>query len=185
MVGLALGVVTGMLAVLGVQALAGLSRGATAPSAEPAASAESAVPAVPVEPVLVLYVSPDGNDDGNGSADAPLRTIQAGLERATPGSVINLGPGVYRENPVTVRDGRPGAPITVKGPETGKDRAGALPGDAVRHRPDHQRQPQPLHLRRVHHRRPGGTGRHGRSRPIWPPSTGSRTACSPRSPTVA
>jgi hypothetical protein len=31
---------------------------------------------------------------------------------------------VYHEQPVTVRDGAPGAPITIKGPETGTDRAG-------------------------------------------------------------
>jgi hypothetical protein len=38
--------------------------------------------------------------------------------------VINLAPGVYRETLATVRDGAPGAPITIKGPESGKDRAG-------------------------------------------------------------
>jgi hypothetical protein len=38
--------------------------------------------------------------------------------------VINLAPGVYRETLATVHDGAPGAPITIKGPESGKDRAG-------------------------------------------------------------
>jgi hypothetical protein len=71
-----------------------------------------------------LYVSPEGRDTNDGSAAAPFGTIQAALEVATPGTVINLAPGVYHEEPVTVRDGAPGAPITIKGPETGMDRAG-------------------------------------------------------------
>jgi Right handed beta helix region len=82
------------------------------------------VPRVPLSPALSLHVSPDGSDAGDGSVGAPLRTIQASLERATPGTVVNLAPGVYREKPVTVHDGAPGSPIVIKGPETGKDRGG-------------------------------------------------------------
>ncbi len=82
------------------------------------------VPRVPLSPALSLHVSPDGSDAGDGSVGAPLRTIQASLERATPGTVVNLAPGVYREKPMTVRDGAPGSPIVIKGPETGKDRGG-------------------------------------------------------------
>ena len=73
---------------------------------------------------MSLYVSPTGSDGNDGSSAAPLQTIQAALVKAMPGTVINLAPGVYREEPVTVNDGAPGAPITIKGPETGKDRAG-------------------------------------------------------------
>ena len=72
-----------------------------------------------------LYVDPSGRDTNDGtSAATPLATIQGALEKATPGTVINLAPGVYHEEPTTVRDGAPGAPITIKGPETGTDRAG-------------------------------------------------------------
>jgi hypothetical protein len=71
-----------------------------------------------------LHVSPAGNDSGEGSQAAPLRTIQAALERATPGSVINLAPGDYREQPVTRWDGTPDAPITIRGPEEGTDPSG-------------------------------------------------------------
>ena len=81
-------------------------------------------PAAPAQPPPPLYVSPSGFDSNDGSEAAPLATIQAALERATPGTVINLAPGVYHEQPVTIRDGAPGAPITIKGPETGTDRAG-------------------------------------------------------------
>src|SRR5919108_4452237 len=71
-----------------------------------------------------LYVSPTGNDGGAGTEAAPLRTIQAALEKAQPGTVITLAPGEYREEPTTVRDGAPDAPITIKGPENGKDPSG-------------------------------------------------------------
>ncbi|OZM76383.1 right-handed parallel beta-helix repeat-containing protein [Pseudonocardia sp. MH-G8] len=71
-----------------------------------------------------LYVGPTGNDSGDGSQAAPLQTIQAALERATPGTVINLAPGEYREQVTTVREGSPDAPITIRGPEQGTDPSG-------------------------------------------------------------
>ena len=87
-----------------------------------AATAPSAAP-VPAQPPL--FVSPQGRDSNDGAtADTPLATIQAALEKATPGTTINLAEGVYREALTTVRDGAPGAPITIKGPETGTDRDG-------------------------------------------------------------
>ena len=87
-----------------------------------AAPAPSAAP-VPAQPPL--FVSPQGRDSNDGATAAtPLATIQAALEKATPGTTINLAPGVYREELTTVRDGAPGAPITIKGPETGTDRDG-------------------------------------------------------------
>jgi hypothetical protein len=83
----------------------------------------AATPAPAAGPAL--FVSPEGRDHNDGtSAATPLETIQAALEKATAGSVITLAPGVYHESPQTVRDGAPGAPITVQGPETGTDRAG-------------------------------------------------------------
>ncbi|NMO20886.1 DUF1565 domain-containing protein [Pyxidicoccus fallax] len=72
-----------------------------------------------------LYVSPSGSDSNAGtSSSAPLKTIQAALDKATAGTTIHLAPGIYRERPVTKRAGTATAPITLKGPETGKDRAG-------------------------------------------------------------
>jgi hypothetical protein len=71
-----------------------------------------------------LYVDPAGADTNDGSEGRPLKTIQAALDVAEPGTVINLAPGEYREQPTTQRDGAPDAPITIKGPETGQDRAG-------------------------------------------------------------
>ena len=84
-----------------------------------------AAPPVAVAPQPPLYVSPDGRDSNDGGTPATaLATIQAALEKATPGTTINLAPGVYHEELTTVRDGAPGAPIVIKGPETGTDREG-------------------------------------------------------------
>jgi hypothetical protein len=88
--------------------------GGPAPSQRPAPSAQA----------TQLYVSPTGNDGGPGTEAAPLQTIQAALEKAQPGTVITLAPGEYREEPTTVRDGAPDAPITIRGPENGKDPSG-------------------------------------------------------------
>jgi Right handed beta helix region/Protein of unknown function (DUF1565) len=108
-VGVLAAVILAMLAVLAVV----IVNHSTGPAPAP-------VPAGPP-----LYVSPSGRDANDGtSAATPLATIQAALEKAGPGTVINLAPGVYHEEPTTVRDGAPGAPITIKGPETGTERAG-------------------------------------------------------------
>ncbi len=80
-------------------------------------------PPPPPAPVS-LYVDPAGSDSNDGSQGAPFQSIQAALEAATPGTTVNLAPGTYYETLATTRDGRPDAPITVKGPETGKDRSG-------------------------------------------------------------
>jgi hypothetical protein len=85
------------------------------------------VPDLPPEPGAgsqQLYVSPTGNDGNDGSQAAPLRTIQAALDEVEAGAVINLAPGEYREQLTTQRDGEPGAPITIRGPENGKDPSG-------------------------------------------------------------
>ena len=78
----------------------------------------------PPVPTVQLYVGPTGNDTNDGSAGAPLRTIQAALGRATPGTQINLAPGEYHERLQTMVGGLPDAPITIKGPEAGKDKSG-------------------------------------------------------------
>jgi hypothetical protein len=110
-------VVIGVLAAVAVAVLAALAYVLFSPSGGDA-------PPPPAPSAPQLHVSPSGRDSNDGSAAAPLATIQAALEKATPGTVVNLAPGVYHEQPVTVRDGAPGAPITIKGPETGTDRSG-------------------------------------------------------------
>ena len=111
----AVGAAVVVLAVVVVLLVRGGGETPTPPAPPPPGEAPS---------TQALYVNPTGNNSSDGSAGAPLRTIQAALERATPGTTINLAPGVYHEEPVTVQPGAPGAPITIKGPETGKDRSG-------------------------------------------------------------
>jgi hypothetical protein len=83
----------------------------------------AATPGAP-PPAVSLYVDPAGSDSNDGSQGKPLQTIQAALDEATPGTTVNLAPGSYFEQIATSHDGRPDAPITIKGPETGKDRTG-------------------------------------------------------------
>jgi hypothetical protein len=71
-----------------------------------------------------LHVSPAGSDSAAGTPASPLRTIQSALDKARPGTTIHLAPGTYHERLVTRRAGTAAAPITIKGPETGKDSKG-------------------------------------------------------------
>jgi hypothetical protein len=70
-----------------------------------------------------LYVDAShGSDDNNGSEGKPFKTIQAALDVVRPGTTIRLAEGEYRERIETKVDGDEDAPITIKGPEEGKDR---------------------------------------------------------------
>ena len=44
-----------------------------------------------------IYVAPEGVDSAPGSKKAPLKTIQAAADRAKPGDVVLVAPGIYRE----------------------------------------------------------------------------------------
>lgn len=45
----------------------------------------------------VLYVSPVGKDENEGSANFPLETITRALQLARPGNVVQLAPGLYQD----------------------------------------------------------------------------------------
>jgi hypothetical protein len=64
------------------------------------------------------YVAPHGDDSNSGATpDAPLRTIQLALDRAGPGDRVELAAGDYYQDLHSRRDGAPGAPITLAGPQ--------------------------------------------------------------------
>jgi hypothetical protein len=64
----------------------------------------------------IYYVSPDGNDQFTGiEVNYPLKTIQFALEKAMPGDLVHLLPGVYNQDVVTVRHGTREAPISIDG----------------------------------------------------------------------
>jgi hypothetical protein len=48
-------------------------------------------------PSTVLYVDDDALSGGDGSKSKPFRTIQEGVNRATPGTQVLVADGVYRE----------------------------------------------------------------------------------------
>jgi hypothetical protein len=74
----------------------------------------------------VYYVNPaTGADTNSGtSSTAAFKTIQKALDLAQPGTTINLAAGTYREALTTKVAGTAAAPITIKGPETGKVASG-------------------------------------------------------------
>jgi Ca2+-binding RTX toxin-like protein len=49
-------------------------------------------------PTRYIWVSPTGNDAGGGAEGDPLKTIQAAVNKATPGTAIMVKAGTYGEN---------------------------------------------------------------------------------------
>ncbi len=79
----------------------------------PAAQAPFTTLALPTGPSL--YVSPAGLDTNPGTATAPLKTIQAAVDKATPGTAIRLYAGTY-DSAKTIKirtSGTLAAPITI------------------------------------------------------------------------
>jgi hypothetical protein len=75
-------------------------------------------------PLRTVHVNPStGADTNDGSSDRPLKTLQAALDEAEPGTEIDLAPGLYRERITTRANGTSDHPIVIKGPESGRDRA--------------------------------------------------------------
>jgi alpha-L-arabinofuranosidase len=75
-----------------------------------------------------LHVATNGNDSHPGTAEQPLRTIQAAANRAQPGDTVTVHAGIYRERVDPPRGGTsddkrityqaaPGARVVIKGSE--------------------------------------------------------------------
>lgn len=91
----------------------------TTPETEPPTPIDTASPTAsptPRDHPDVIFVSPGGRDSNDGTVEAPLSSIQAGLERAQAGQTVHALPGRYHELVRTVRPGEPGKPITITGP---------------------------------------------------------------------
>ena len=80
--------------------------------------------ASPANAATNYWVAPSGLDTNPGTDAAPFKTLQKALNVATAGTTINLKPGEYHEAVATKTAGTATAPITIKGPETGKDVTG-------------------------------------------------------------
>lgn len=55
-----------------------------------------------------------GNDQSEGNAAAPWRTVRHALDQLRPGDTLYLKSGVYRESVYIARQGKPDAPITIR-----------------------------------------------------------------------
>ena len=61
-----------------------------------------------------IYVAVNGNDSNKGTLDAPVNTIQKGLELVTPGFTVFVRGGTYKEKLNFPRSGRKDKVITLK-----------------------------------------------------------------------
>jgi len=60
-----------------------------------------------------LVVSSEGQDDGPGTPEKPWKTLQHAVDRALPGDIIILKPGLYEGATVMTHGGLAGAPIRI------------------------------------------------------------------------
>jgi hypothetical protein len=100
-------------AALVMAALAACSQETSAPS--PQRLPNSVYPAPPPAPALdsaALVVAADGDDSAEGTAAAPLRTIDAAAQRAQPGDKIIVRAGTYEGDVHTAASGTESARIT-------------------------------------------------------------------------
>lgn len=84
--------------------------------------AETDISETPEDGSPDYVVDPDGSDQNEGTAAAPLESVQEAIDRAQPGETIYLAAGLHTsgdpERPVgiTRRPGEPDNPITITGP---------------------------------------------------------------------
>ena len=70
-------------------------------------------------PSVVLHVNDDAPAGGDGSAAAPFRTIQEGVNHAVPGTQVLVADGIYREAVTFPASGSAGNWIQVKAEGSG------------------------------------------------------------------
>ncbi len=85
------------------------------PAALAPATGPAPIKVTPGPDLVVNNQDPEASDDNSGSPAHPLRTISAAVERAQPGTVIHVYPGVYRESVVETVDGSASSPIKIEG----------------------------------------------------------------------
>ncbi len=85
------------------------------PPAPPSPTPPPPSPTPDVPPsIRQIYVSSSGNDGNSGTIDQPLRTVQRGLDAATPGTAVVLRGGNYPEPVTFSNSGTEGAWITLQ-----------------------------------------------------------------------
>lgn len=76
-------------------------------------------------PSSTVYVNDDASAGGDGSAAAPFRTIQEGVNHAGPGTRVSVADGIYYETVTFPASGTPGNWIQVRAEGNGAILAGA------------------------------------------------------------
>ncbi|ATH92264.1 nitrous oxide reductase family maturation protein NosD [Bacillus glycinifermentans] len=66
------------------------------------------------EPVNCLYVSPDGNDQNEGTKEKPFRTLAHAAKEAVAGTTVLIREGTYKETLDVKHSGTEGKPITFR-----------------------------------------------------------------------
>ena len=67
------------------------------------------------------YVSPNGNDNNAGTANAPFQTVRHGLEQVQPGDSLKLMAGTYREGEIYIDNGGSStSPVVIQGAGPGQ-----------------------------------------------------------------
>jgi Ca2+-binding RTX toxin-like protein len=69
------------------------------------------IPFTKATPNKYIWVSPNGNNNNAGSSSAPMETIQAAVDKATPGTAVMVKTGTYTENIQLKVDGTATKPI--------------------------------------------------------------------------
>jgi hypothetical protein len=75
------------------------------------AAAASVVPYENAATLATKWVSPTGNDANAGTAAAPYKTIQHGVNSSTPGTAVMVKAGTYTENVKLTKSGTADKPI--------------------------------------------------------------------------
>src|SRR3954468_23668502 len=64
-----------------------------------------------IAPKKLIWVSNTGNNANSGTQDSPMKSIQAALNKAAPGTAVMVKAGTYVENVVFQESGGPDALI--------------------------------------------------------------------------
>lgn len=72
------------------------------------------------EPANSLYVSPDGNDQNEGTKEKPFRTLKQAAKKAVPGTTVMIREGTYHETLDVRESGSAEKPITFQNYENEK-----------------------------------------------------------------
>ncbi len=95
----------------------------------PEPTGPAAIELSPAATIIVDQHHPKASDDNPGTTDAPLKTIQAAVDRAKPGDVIRVMPGIYRESVTFKRGGEAGKPIVLEGARDAQGRMPVITGN--------------------------------------------------------